>query len=59
MTHEIPANQVPTPQEIEDVLREDPTDPRDENGTGEEADEQQLGVSDEEVKDLANDAEGG
>jgi hypothetical protein len=34
-------------------------DLRDENGTGEEADEQQLGVTKEEVKDLANDAEGG
>jgi len=32
---------------------------RDQNGTGEEADEQQLGVTNEEVKDLANDAEGG
>jgi len=32
---------------------------RDENGTGEEADEEQLGVTKEEVKDLANDAEGG
>jgi len=32
---------------------------RDQNGTGEEADEQQLGVTQEEVKDLANDAEGG
>jgi hypothetical protein len=36
-----------------------PTDPRERNGTGEEADEQQLGVDEEEVKDLANDAEGG
>jgi len=32
---------------------------RDQNGTGEEADEEQLGVTQEEVKDLANDAEGG
>ena len=32
---------------------------REQNGTGEAADEQQLGVPDEEVKDLANDAEGG
>jgi hypothetical protein len=32
---------------------------RDQNGTGEEADEEQLGVTSEEVKDLANDAEGG
>jgi hypothetical protein len=34
-------------------------DLREENGTGEKADEQQLGVTQEEVKDLANDAEGG
>jgi hypothetical protein len=59
MAHEIPANQVPTPQEIEDLLREDPAGSRDENGTSERADGQQLGVSDEAVKDLANDAEGG
>jgi hypothetical protein len=59
MAHEIPANQVPSAQKIEDLLREDPADPRDENGTGERADGQQLGVTDEEVKDLANDAEGG
>ncbi len=32
---------------------------RDQNGTGDEADEDQLGVTKEEVKDLANDAEGG
>jgi hypothetical protein len=32
---------------------------RDQNGTGEEADEEQLGVTEDEVKDLANDAEGG
>jgi hypothetical protein len=32
---------------------------RDQNGTGDEADEEQLGVTKEEVKDLANDAEGG
>jgi hypothetical protein len=59
MAHEIPANQVPSAQEIEDLLREDPAGTRDENGTGERADGQQLGVTDEEVKDLANDAEGG
>ena len=34
-------------------------DLRDENGTGDQADEAQLGVTKEEVKDLANDAEGG
>jgi hypothetical protein len=32
---------------------------REKNGTGEDADEEQLGVTKEEVKDLANDAEGG
>jgi hypothetical protein len=59
MGHEIPANQVPSPEDIEHLLDEDPADPREQNGTGEEADEAQLGVTDEEVKDLANDAEGG
>lgn len=34
-------------------------DLRNENGTGDRADETQLGVTQEEVKDLANDAEGG
>jgi hypothetical protein len=48
MKHEIPGTQVP-----------DTDDPREKNGTGEQADEAQLGVTDEEVKDLANDAEGG
>ena len=36
-----------------------PPDPREENGTGEKADEQQLGVTDEEVTDLEDDAKGG
>ena len=39
--------------------RADAEDSRQRNGTGEDADEQQLGVAEEEVKDLANDAEGG
>lgn len=34
-------------------------DTREKNGTGEDADEEQLGVTKEEVKDLANDADGG
>jgi hypothetical protein len=36
-----------------------PEDLREQNGTGEDADEEQLGVTKEVVKDLANDAEGG
>jgi hypothetical protein len=36
-----------------------PPDPREQNGTGEHADEQQLGVSEEEVNDLEDDARGG
>jgi len=52
MNPERPAPEdVPRPNGIE-VLR-------DENGTGEDADEEQLGVTKEEIKDLANDAEGG
>ena len=34
-------------------------DTRARNGTGEHADEAQLGVTNEEVEDLENDAEGG
>jgi hypothetical protein len=34
-------------------------DPRERNGTGSEADEEQLGVTEEEVDDLEDDAKGG
>jgi hypothetical protein len=40
-------------------IADDVEDLRDKNGTGDQADEAQLGVTKEEVKDLANDAEGG
>jgi hypothetical protein len=35
------------------------SDPREENGTGSEADEEQLGITEEEVEDLEDDAKGG
>jgi Domain of unknown function (DUF1835) len=37
----------------------DPADPRERNGTGEHADEQQLGITEEEVEDLEDDSKGG
>jgi hypothetical protein len=52
MNHERPAPKaIPAADGKEDL--------REQNGTGDEADEDQLGVTQEEVKDLANDAEGG
>ena len=59
MNHEIPANQVPRAKEVEELLRKDPADSREQNGTGEHADEDQLGVTEEEVNDLEDDAKGG
>jgi hypothetical protein len=52
MNHERPAPKAIPAADANEVLRE-------QNGTGDEADEDQLGVTQEEVKDLANDAEGG
>ncbi|MEO8017401.1 MAG: hypothetical protein ABI769_06285 [Pseudomonadota bacterium] len=43
----------------DDVPGADGIDSRERNGTGEQADEQQLGITNEEVEDLENDAEGG
>ena len=52
MTHERPApEEIPGPDGIE-VLREL-------NGTDAEADEEQLGVTEEELNELEDDAEGG
>lgn len=52
MNPERPApKDVPVPDGIE-VLR-------DQNGTGEGADEEQLGVTDDELNELEDDAEGG
>jgi hypothetical protein len=36
-----------------------PEDTREENGTGADADEQQLGTNDDELDDLEDDAKGG
>ena len=52
MNHERPA-----PEEA--LQRRDEGDTREQNGTGEGADEDQLGITDEEVDDLEDDAEGG
>jgi len=35
------------------------SDPRERNGTGADADEEQLGITEEEVEDLEDDAKGG
>ena len=48
MTYERPAPQI-IPGE----------DPRQQNGTGEQADEEQLGIPEEEVEELEEDAKGG
>ena len=62
MNQETPAPEdIPGSDGIEVLQRQshDDEDTRERNGTGEDADEEQLGVTNEEVKDLANDAEGG
>lgn len=52
MNPEKPARiDVPVTDSIEELRKE--------NGTGEKADEAQLGVTNEDVKDLASDADGG
>ena len=50
---------VPGSDGIEVLQRQDDGDSREENGTGEGADEDQLGVTDEEVTDLEDDSKGG
>lgn len=59
MYNEIPAHQVPSAKEVDEAPRENPVDLREQNGTGEHADEEQLGVTEEEVDDLEDDAKGG
>lgn len=62
MNPERPAPEdIPGADGIEVLQRQnqDDEDTRERNGTGEDADEQQLGVTDEDVRELANDAEGG
>jgi len=58
-------NERPAPEDIpgsdgiEVMQRQDQGDTRERNGTGEGADEDQLGVTDDELNDLEDDAEGG
>jgi len=44
---------------IEVLQRQDQGNTRERNGTGADADEDQLGITEEEVDDLEDDAEGG
>jgi len=60
MNLERPApDDIPGTDGIEVLRRQDEGDTRERNGTGEGADEEELGVSDEELNDLEDDAEGG
>ena len=60
MNQERPAPEdIPGADGIEVLQRKDEGDSREHNGTGEGADEEQLGVTDEELDDLEDDAEGG
>ena len=60
MNQERPAPEdIPGSGGIEVLRRQDDGDTREKNGTGEGADEDQLGVTDEELDDLEDDAEGG
>lgn len=60
MIQERPAPEdVPGSDGIEVLRRQDEGDTRERNGTGADADEEELGVTDEELDDLEDDAEGG
>ena len=60
MNPERPAPEVvPGADGIEVLQRKNEGDSREQNGTGEGADEEQLGITDEELGDLEDDAEGG
>jgi len=60
MNQERPAPEdVPGSDGIEVLQRQFERNTRELNGTGDRADEDQLGVSDEEVDDLEDDAKGG
>jgi hypothetical protein len=60
MTQERPApDDIPGSDGIEVLRRQDEGDTRERNGTGADADEEELGVTDEELDDLEDDAEGG
>ena len=59
MNQERPTEDFPRPDGIEVLQREDEGDTREENGTGADADQDQLGTDDDELDDLEDDAEGG
>lgn len=60
MNPETPAPEdVPGADGIEGLPRQDDGASREENGTGADADEEQLGLDKEEVDELEDDAEGG
>jgi len=60
MNQERPApDDVPSPDGIEVLQRQDEGESRERNGTGADADEDQLGITEDEVDDLEDDAEGG
>jgi len=60
MNQERPAPEdVPGADGIEVLQRNDEGDSREQNGTGAGADEDQLGITEEEVDELEDDAEGG
>jgi len=60
MNQERPApDDIPGSDGIEVLRRQDDGDTREKNGTGEGADEDQLDVTDEELDELEDDAEGG
>lgn len=60
MIQERPAPEdIPGADGIEVLRRQDEGDTRERNGTGADADEEELGVTDEELNDLEDDAEGG
>ena len=60
MNAERPAPEdIPGPDGIEVLQRKDVGNTRERNGTGAGADQDQLGLSEEEVDDLEDDAEGG
>jgi hypothetical protein len=60
MNHERPApDDIPGADGIEVLQRRDEGNSREENGTGADADEDQLGIPEEEIDDLEDDAEGG
>ncbi len=60
MNQQRPLEDLPRPGGVEVLQREDEGDSsREENGTGANADKEQLGTDDEELDELEDDAEGG